>query len=161
MNTFISCFNCIKSSSLKKAYCEIYTSDNTNIVSIQTGITYTQLCPTVATLGSVKNTSYDLTACTVTIEMDGLYEVSFTASSKINKNNTALRTAIFLNDVEQSNIHSKRVFQNATEESTIHIKGLLRLVEGDVLDVRVRHDYASDLELTTEYSNFICSRIDD
>lgn len=145
---------------LIRAYGEMYLNDNTVGQDIPTGTTYTKLCPVDATLGESKNCTIDNVNCNMVVQVAGLYNISFTASSKVDINQVTLRTTIFKNDIELDNIHSKRVIKIASEESTTHIEGYSRCEVGDFLDIRVRHDNAGTVNLTNEYGNFNIKRID-
>lgn len=150
----------IKQNGIIKAYGEIYTHDNLTAQEIPPGTNYTKLCPTQAIEGQVKNTILNTADCEIIITQPGLYNLVFTATSKIDVNQTILRTVLYKNETELENIHAKRVIKLPAEESTVQIEGFARLIAGDKISVRVRHDNVSAVNIITEYSNLKINRID-
>lgn len=145
---------------VKRAYGEIYAHNNVVPLTIPEGeTTYTKIIPFTAN-GVSKRCTNDFVNGTITVAIAGTYNIGFTASSKVDVNQVAFRTVVFRNGVELNNIHAKRLIKLSSEESTVHIEGFATLAAGDVLDVRVRHDYAGSIELTTEYCNLNVTRMD-
>ena len=145
------------------AYGQIYTHDNEVGQSIPTGTTYTQLCPVngIVDWDDVLNCTPREAQCDIQIDVAGLYRLVFTATSKVDTNNTILRTVLFKNEEEISSIHSKRIIRLASEESSASIEGIIRLEIDDIISVRVRHGQASAILLTNEYANLNIFKIDD
>ena len=143
-----------------RAYGEIYAHDNVTPQDIPEGeLVYTKIIPFTKN-GLAKRCNNDYENGKITVLIAGTYNIGFTASSKVDANQVEFRTAVFRNDVELNNIHAKRLIKLATEETTVHIEGFEYLEIGDVLDVRVRHNYAGVLELVTEYCNLNITRMD-
>ena len=147
-------------SRLTRARAELYLHDNTTVITVPTGTEYTHLILPTLIKGEEKNAISNTSTGELECTIAGVYNVVFTASSKVDVNQLTLRTVIFKNELELQNIHAKRVFKTAAEETTVQIEGFVRLDIGDKLTVRGRHNDAGDIDLTIEYGCFKMDRID-
>lgn len=134
------------------SYGELYGYDNSITLSIPTGTTYTKASP-FTNVGSFKNVTCSSSTDNFAIERDGLYKLNASFSSYIGTNNVSLYTSVFVNGIQCQNIIGNRFVINSNFVTTISLTGFLNLKKGDVVDVRVRHDNASSVVLTTNNCN--------
>lgn len=73
---------------------------------------------------------------TVGVNGAGLYEVSGTISFGSDKPNSTTEGSAFVNGVEASKASFHRTIGNANDQGSTSLEGLLRLVAGDVIDLR-------------------------
>lgn len=133
-------------------YGELYGYNNSATLSIPSGTTYTKASP-FTNIGLSKNVNCSSDNDNFTIEKDGFYKLNGSFSSSVGTNNVTLYTSIFVNGVQATNIIGNRFVINANFISPISITGFLNLKKGDIIDVRVRHDNASSVVLTTNNCN--------
>jgi len=136
-----------------EAYAEIYVHENSTSASIPAGSTYTKVVLANSVIGNYKNCAVDITNGNMTISKSGTYFVNGTFSSKLGTSDVIWDTAIFLNGVEANNLHMRRRFSTSGYTFNVCISGLLKLNGGDVLDVRVKHNNASAVVITNEFTN--------
>ena len=137
------------------AYAEMYVAANATAASIPSGSTYTKIIGTGLTLGDYKNTTPSVANGNITINRTGKYLVNATFSSKLGTDSVLWDTAVCINGVEKTNLHMRRKFSTKGYTFNVCISGIVSLSSGDVLDIRVKHDNASSVNITNEYSN-IC-----
>ena len=135
------------------AYAELYINGNANSNSVPAGSGYTK--PTVSgfTQGNVKNCAVSLTNGEITIGKNGKYFVSCAFSSRLGTNDVIWDTAVFINGEEASDLHMRRRFSTSGYTFNVAMSGIADLSAGDVLDIRVKHNNASAVAITTEYAN--------
>ena len=139
---------------------EIYVSGNSAVASIPTGTDFTVLSLAGATINdSLGGLTYDAENGNTTVENAGVYCVSATFSSKLDTTDVIWDTAIFVNGVESANLHMRRSFSTPGYTFNVCLSGLLTLSESDVIDVRVKHNNASAVSITTEYANITAYKI--
>lgn len=141
------------------AYAELYISANASAISVPTGETYTKLSLSSSVQGNVNGFVVDVTDGNVTAEKQGIYAIAATFSSKLATTDVVWDTAIFKNNVEIPSLHMRRRFSTSGYTFNVCLTGLVSLNENDVLDVRVKHNNASDVNITTEYANVSLHRI--
>ncbi len=146
-------------SDTESAYAEIYVAANTTAVSVAASASFVVLVPPGEVSGRAHNFTINTSAGTVTSELTGLYYVSATFSSKLGTADVVWDTAVFVNDEEAENLHMRRRFSTAGYTFNVCICGLVVLAEDDVLDVRVKHNNAGAVNITTEYANISLYRI--
>ena len=138
---------------MQKAYAEIYVNNNATTASIPTGSAFTKIALTNSVKGNTKNCDVNLTNGEITIQKKGLYSVNCTFSSKLATSDVLFDTAVFVNGVEAPNLHMQRRFSTSGYVFNIAMMGELNLVAGDIIDIRVKHNSASAVVITTVYAN--------
>ena len=134
-------------------YAEIHLHDASVSQSIPAGTTYTKVTAFTDD-GLSNNCTADAANDKITITKTGRYRVDGSFSSYSGTSNITLRTAIFLDGVEQPQIHTVRKFGNATDVSTGSLSGFINVTSVPVdVDVRTRHDQAGSVNLTPVYGN--------
>jgi hypothetical protein len=136
---------------IKKAYAEVYTYDNSTLQSIPNGATFTKITPFMAN-GASLNCTPDATNQRIVIVDTGAYEISFNATSYTGTNGKTLETAIFKGGVELQNIRSSRKIATTGDKSAMAMSGIVNCLAGDVIDIRVKHDHTSAMNVTTVYA---------
>ena len=140
-----------------EAYAEIYVHENSTSASVPTGATYTKVVLANYVIGNYKNCTVSLQNGNVTISKAGTYLITGTFSSKLGTTDVIWDTTIFVNGAEANNLHMRRRFSTSGYTFNVCISGLLDLNSGDVLDVRVKHNNASAVSITNEFTNLnIC-----
>lgn len=144
----------------QKCYAEIYFADASTSQSIPTGATYTKIIA-FTNNGLYENCTPNAANDKIDITVIGRYRVDGSFSSYAGTNSITLRTSIFLDGVEQSKIHTIRKFGTATDISTGSFSGFIDVQTVPAsIDVRVRHDNGSSVDLTTVYGNLNVEKID-
>jgi len=142
------------------AYAEIYVADNTTATAIPTGSAYTKLSLSDAAIGSVKNCTVSTANGNLIVQQSGQYLVVGAFSSKLGTTDVIWDTATFVNDVVQNNLHMRRRFSTSGYTFNVAISGIVDLKAGDVLDIRVKHNNGSSVNITNEYANISIALID-
>ena len=133
-------------------YGELYGYNNSSTLSVPSGTTYTKASP-FTNVGIFKSVTCSSSNGNFTIERDGLYKLNASFSSSVGTNNVSLYTSVFINGVQCQNIIGDRFVVNSNFVTTISLTGLINLKKGDVVDIRVRHNSASAVVLTTNNCN--------
>jgi len=141
------------------ALAEVYVNANTNSLSIPNGSGYTKLSIANSAIGNIKNCAVSLANGTITVNKSGKYFVSCAFSSKLGTTDVVWDTAVFINDAEATNLHMRRKFSTTGYTFNVVISGIADLKDGDVLDIRSKHDKTSAVAITTEYANISLCRI--
>ena len=141
------------------AYAELYINGNTASASVPTGAEYTKLTVSGFTQGNVKNCAVSLENGDITISKKGKYFINCTFSSKLGTTDVIWDTAVFVNGEEAANLHMRRRFSTSGYTFNVTLFGISDLSAGDVLDVRVKHNNAGSVAITTEYANISVHRI--
>jgi len=143
------------------AFIELYLAENVTAVSIPTGTGYTTY--NTLTMTCDKRNGFTLETVeevqSAKASVPGLYYVNATFSSKLGTADVIWDTAVFVNGVEATNLHMRRRFSTAGYTFNVCLSGLLTLAENDVLDIRVKHNNAAAVSITTEYANINLHRI--
>lgn len=141
------------------AYASIYVDNGNTAQSIPTGATYTKVTA-YTTNGQSANCTADAANDKITITQAGVYSVTYTASYTADTNNVTFRGAVFLDGVEQGNIHSggQMGLQGAMRSTAC--SGFINVasVPSDI-DVRIRHDNGGTVAITHVYANLNIERI--
>lgn len=145
------------------AFVELHLAENVTAVSIPAGTGYTTY--NTLTMTCDKRNGFTLETVeevqSVKASAPGLYYVNATFSSKLGTADVVWDTAVFVNGVEATNLHMRRRFSTAGYTFNVCLSGLLALAENDVLDIRVKHNNADAVSITTEYANINLHRIAD
>jgi len=135
------------------AYGEIYVHNNGVAQSIATGAAYTK-STAWTTDGQERNCTNDAANDKITLTETGIYKVSCNASAKSGTANINLLGAIFLNAVEQDQIHFRRKISTANDEGSMAMNGFIDVTTAPWdLDLRLRHDNAGAVNITITYAN--------
>lgn len=135
-----------------RAFCEVYTNNNNISSSIPAGDTYVK-STTPMISGESLNCTSDPENNRILITQAGKYKIDASFSSSLDKSNITLDTALFLNDNIAPNIHSKRVFAGVSTYMNGSFTGILNIIAGSYIDVRIKHDYSSAVGINVNYFN--------
>lgn len=137
------------------AFIELYLADNSTAVSVPAGTDYTAYDTLLMTCDKHNGLTLETVegAQSVKATTPGLYYVNATFSSKLGTSDVIWDTAVFVNGVEATNLHMRRRFSTLGYTFNVSLSGLVTLSADDVLDVRVKHNNASAVSVTTEYAN--------
>ncbi len=138
---------------MQKAKAEIYVNNNTATANIPTGSAFTKVVLANSIKGSTKNCDVNLANGEITILKKGSYSVNCTFSSKLGTTDVLFDTAVFVNGEEAPNLHMQRRFSTSGYVFNLALMGELDLVSGDIIDIRVKHNNASAVVITTVYAN--------
>lgn len=141
----------------KTAFGEIYVYNGATPQAIPNGLAYTKITPFMAN-GEALNCTPDAPNQRIVIARNGKYRVTSTFSSESSVNNTIMDTALFLNGVEVQKAHIVRQ-SSAGQPSAGSMTCILTCVVGDILDVRVKHDKLTPINLTVRYGNLNVTKI--
>lgn len=131
----------------------IHVHDNSTAQSIPTGTTYTKLTH-FSDNDPASNVTPDAANDKITFTKTGYYLVNCSLNFSDDTNNVEWRVAPFLNGVEYDSIHIVRKIGTAGDVGSASFSGIIDVTTaGWDLDVRARHNYGSDVDLTVEYSN--------
>ena len=137
-----------------EAFGEIHLHDGATAQTIPSGTTYTKLT-------SFQHNGYGVN-CTpnvannkIIITSAGYYVVNGSFSFESNRSNIIIKASVFLNGVEQDQIHFGKKIASAGDVGCGSFTGVIQVptVNADI-DVRVRHDYGSTVDIIMLYSNF-------
>ena len=135
------------------AYGEIYINDNNVGTSIAVGAGYTKTTD-FGTNGLSKNCTPDAANDKITITKTGIYKVDFATSIKSSVANVNVMAAIFLNGVEQDQIHYRRKISTANDEGAASGTGFIDVTTANWdIDLRFRHDNGAPVTVTITYGN--------
>lgn len=133
-------------------YAGIYVADASATQAIPTGTTYTK-CTLFTTNGLSSNCTADSTNDKITITHPGKYFVTGSFSVKSGTNNVELKGALFLDGVEQSNVHWERKIGTAGDVGSASFCGFISSAANKDVDFRLRHDNAGSVNVTVTYAN--------
>ena len=140
------------------AYAGIHTHDNSTAQSIPNGLTYTKVINFLDNDPS-RDCTPDATNNKITSGVAGIFKIdgsfSFTAS-----NNVTAFGALFINGVEQQNIHFTRKIGTAGDVGNTSFNGFVTLSALDELDFRLRHDDTGADDFTFSYMNLNMFQVD-
>ena len=124
---------------------------------IPTGLTYTK-CDGFTDNGGSKNCTADATNDKITITKKGYYLVNHNSSFTGDTNNVTYYAAVFMDSVEQDNLHCVRKLATAGDVGSMSFCGVLQVSTVPIdVDVRIRHSNAGTVEYTMEYANLTVS----
>ena len=91
----------------------------------------------------------------ITILYPGIYKIEGAFSFTCDTNNVESRVTPFINNNEIDSIHFVRKIGTGGDIGSASFTGYYNISSvPSVLDVRLRHDYVSDVDFTFEYANF-------
>jgi len=139
---------------------EIYVADNSNAISIPSGSTYTKIT-SFTTNGYAENCTADAVNDQIVITKAGYYRITANFSTKLGTTDVLADTAVFINDVEQPNIHARRRFSTAGYTFVVSFDGFTTaaLAVNDIVTIRVKHNSASAVSATLEYGSLKVIRV--
>ena len=139
-------------------YAEIYKNDNVTTQSFPTGTTYTKL----VNFGANGNASIavpDYVNNKITLTA-GIWRVHFTTAILCNTNNVIISSSAFLAGVEKQQCHFHRKLATLGDMGAASFDGIIEVTTATAdLDVRIRHDYGSSVDITAESMNLNVQRI--
>lgn len=136
------------------AYGEIYGHDNATSEAIANGVNYTKVVTGFTANGVSENTTPNESLGQITVANKGKYRISYSLSYTCDINNVEFFGAVFINDVEQNNIHSATKIGTGADVRTSGSGGIIELTQDNmVVDFRLRHNYASPVNVTIKYLN--------
>lgn len=92
-------------------------------------------------------------ADSIIVQKTGKYEVQFNFCSQSGTGNLILETCVFINGIKNG-AHTVRDLVAVNTDSNVSCSRFVSLTAGDVLDVRVKHDNGTPIDLTTKYGSF-------
>lgn len=131
---------------------EIHVHDNAVAQSIPTGSTYTK-STAFDNNGVSRNMTPDQANNEIQVDHDGDYKISGAFSYASGTQNVEFFLGVFLDGVEQDNIHWTRKVGTAGDVGSSSCHGFITATAGQKIDVRVRHDNAGAINFTLSYSN--------
>lgn len=133
--------------------CSIFVNDNYTSQNIPVGDTYTKLNCWIND-GANRNCIPNATNDQIIIISPGLYRIQFGASYFCDANNVTWRSAIFVNGVEQDNIHSARKNVAGADIVATSNAGYIEVITVPVsVNLRFRHNSNSSVNITVVYGN--------
>lgn len=143
---------------IKDVYGGIHTHDNSTSQTIPTGTTYTKII-NFSENNDSSNVTSDYSNNQIEIDLDGKYRIAGSFSMETDTNNVTGYAAVFINGVEYDEVHWERKIQTAGDRGNASFTGNgIDLSDGDIVDVRLRHDNGSSVDFTFVYMNFNLTR---
>jgi hypothetical protein len=140
-------------------YGELYAHEGVATQSITNGAGYTK-CTGFLSNGQSSGTTPDHTTDVITITKAGIYKVECSLSFTGSGVNINWFGAVFLDDVEQDQIHFERKINTGGDYGSTQFGGYIVVSSVPVdVDIRFRHDDVSDRDITVRYANFNITRI--
>ena len=138
---------------LDGAFASIYLDGGSTAQSIANGASYVKSTG-FATNGNSSNMTTDVANDKVTATVAGTYQVNVSCSFTGDTNNTNWFGAIFVDGVEQGNIHFQRKIGAAADVGTANASGLVHITSVPVdIDFRLRHGGVAAEDFTPVYMN--------
>ena len=136
-----------------KAYAELYAEDNNTAVTIPAG-GFVQYSIPNSNVGVLKRITLDATTQTATIIKSGVYQIACTYASESDTSNIILDTALYVNEEKVQGAHIQRELRGPTLVSPATLTTTIALTKGDELTLRIKHNSASSVDITTHYASF-------
>lgn len=134
-------------------FAEIHAHDVAVAQSIPTGTTYTKVTA-FDNNGYYFNCTPDHTNDKITFLKPGIYKINGSFNFSDGTNNVTWRGTVFLNNVEQDNVHFVRKIATAGDVGSASFTGFVNVsTAGHDLDFRVRHDNGGSINVTFVYLN--------
>ena len=89
----------------------------------------------------------------IIVQKTGKYEVQFNFCSQSGTGNLMLETCVFINGIKNG-VHTVRDLVAVNTDSNVSCSRFVSLTAGDILDVRVKHDNGTPIDLITKYGSF-------
>jgi len=138
---------------LDGAHASIYLDSGVTAQSIANGASYVKSTG-FATNGNSSNMTADVANDKITATVAGTYQVNISCSFIGDTNNTNWFGAIFVDGVEQGNIHFQRKIGTASDTGSANASGLVNITSVPVdIDFRLRHDNGTAENFTAKYLN--------
>lgn len=144
---------------------DMYIDEGTTSTSISAGATYTPV--TQWNTDGVNGTTQggvtpDKANNEIVLGDAGKYYISSTISFTSDTNNVVLIGSIFLDGVEQPNVHLARKVGTGSDLGSASMSGIIVSDSAnEPIDLRLRHDAGGAVAITLEYSNISVFRIGD
>lgn len=139
---------------LDGAHASIYVDDNAVGQSIASGASYVKI-DAFDTNGNSSNCTPDAANDKITITTAGTYHATCSVSFTATSSNTNWFGAMFVDGVEQGNVHFERKIGTGGDYGSATVSGLITVGTVPVdLDFRVRHD-GSTQNVTVRYANLM------
>lgn len=137
------------------AHGSIYVDDGAVAQTIATGASYVKVTA-FTTDGNSNNITTDAANDKITFTVPGTYHATASCSFTAATNLVNWFGAMFLDGVEQDNLHFERKIGTGGDYGSATLSGLINVttVPADV-DFRVRHDKVSSDDITVRYSNMM------
>lgn len=130
----------------------IHVHDATASQTIPSGSAYTK-ASCFTNNDPASNCSADAANDKITLTKTGYYKVVATASLSCSVNGILLKSAAFLDGVEQNNCHDERRFP-ANDVGSVKIIGIIDCTSANCdLDLRFAHDNDGSVDITVKYAN--------
>lgn len=135
------------------AYAEIHNHDSVTAQSITNGATYIKYTGFTDN-GVSNNCTADAANDKITITKLGKYSIDSTFNFSSGTNNTTFFAGVFINGVEQDNIHFTRKVGTAGDVGSASATGFINITSVPIdLDFRFRHDVGAAVNITVSYAN--------
>jgi hypothetical protein len=141
-------------------YAEIHLHDNATAQNIPTGTTYTK-CTLFNGKGLSSNCTVDTANDKITATITGKYMVVVSCNFSAGTNGVIFKGSIFVNNVEQDQVHFVRKIGNAGDVGSASMSGIISVTAGQDIDLRFRHDNAGTVTITPEYCNMSINYLGD
>ena len=136
---------------------EIHVHDSIADQNIATGASYTKLT-TFTDNGFSANCTPDQANNKITLTVPGRYRIEGAFSFSSGTANVEWFGGLFLDSVEQGNIHWTRKVSTAGDVGNANFTGIIEVYTVPIdIDVRVRHDNGGSIDIQVSYANLNCS----
>lgn len=145
----------------KRAFgCLYMTTEGSTAQSVPNGSTYTKITPFDATLGTPLETTPSAASDQITVDRDGVFLVGFVRTYLVGTADVTWHIAAFVNGVIQpQTVQSVKTASTASPAyAAMNIPILCSA--GDVVDIRVKHDNGSAVNLTYEHATLYVAALD-
>lgn len=133
-------------------YGEIHVHDNAISQAIPAGATYTKL-NVWSDNGLNKETIPNYTLGSIITLHPGNYKIEASLSFKSGTSNVIPSCSVFVNGVEQDQAHFIRKISVAGDVGSASITGISNALIGQEIDIRMKHDDGSPVDITVVYGN--------
>lgn len=134
-------------------YAEIFAHDVSALQEIATGASYVKITA-FTNNGPGANATPDQANDKITLTETGHYRVEGSISFTSDTNNVEFEGGIFLNGVEQTNVHFARKVGTGADVGNAGFTGIIDVSTAPWdIDFRVKHDYGSAVDITIKYIN--------
>ena len=140
-------------------YAGISAAENVTAQSIANGATYIKIINYDTNEPSL-NITPDFTNGQMTVLSDGNYSIDGSFSFSADTGNLETFFSLFIGGVEQNNIHFTRKIGVGGDVGNASLTGIVALSNGDIIDVRARHDNGSAVDFTFPYMNLNILKVD-
>lgn len=137
---------------LNGVFAEIHVHDNPTGQTIPNGTGYTKITQ-FADNGDSREMTPNQVSNQIEVDHDGKYKISGSFSYASGVQNVEFFLGVFLDGVEQDQIHWTRKVGTAGDVGSSSCHGFVDATEGQVIDVRIRHDNGGSVVTTISYGN--------